>query len=204
MSRLGFPGAVVLSKPTTSRSSSSWAIRDNVSRFVRWRPLSIRDICELLVPTSSASCCWLRPLSILYLISSHEASLFLIALPTGRNLGSSRVSMVVVALLGAVATCVWTYFNLEVDGVECSVPSARFTLEVGRILARRLHHPHHVWPCVVSALCPSVSRPLGKPGPTDRILRSPSSWPGGGGRSDRRCQVGYGRNPSLAEGEGQR
>ena len=68
------PPDVVVSNPTTIRMSSAWAMRDSVSRFVRCRPLSIREICEWLVPTSSASCSWLRPLSIRYLMSSQAIS----------------------------------------------------------------------------------------------------------------------------------
>lgn len=37
---------VVSSKPTTIFRSSAWAIRRSVSRLVRCRPFSIREICE--------------------------------------------------------------------------------------------------------------------------------------------------------------
>src|SRR5881397_3594847 len=49
-------------------------MRDNVSRLVRCRPLSIREICEWLVPTSAASFSWLNPLSIRYLMRSQAIS----------------------------------------------------------------------------------------------------------------------------------
>ena len=73
-SRLARPLAVVLSNPRTIRNPSAWAMRESVPRLVRCRPLSIREICEWLVPTSSARFSWLSPRSMRYLMRSHAIS----------------------------------------------------------------------------------------------------------------------------------
>lgn len=82
-SRLAAALLCCCSKPITRFRSRAFAILCSVPRLIWWRPLSIREICEWLVPTKSASFCWESPLSVRYLISSHAISRKGLAAPAG-------------------------------------------------------------------------------------------------------------------------